>query len=452
MIIFLALAAAAGAQELKFPISPNPVGSGARAAGMADAFVAVADDATAASWNPAGLVQLERPEISIVGSFNAIFENFDAVNHPEFISTQSDDNFDINFMSLAYPLPYLVAGKTVTISVSFQQKFDLSRRFNIDFADSNEPFPGVVAASVQNVKFEQDGGLSAITPALAFELTHRLSLGLAVNFWRDNPFGDSGWKQQIVRRTVSTLDGDPFGQSNSMVTEEYDNFRGENVSVGLLWSLNEKWNLGLRYDSTLTASADYSRVEINSDFDIDDVHEKRTVKIPGAWSFGVAYRPNDRLTLAMDITRRRWDDFYFKDASGERFSLVNGSSLDDPEDAPTFDPTTTIRFGAEYVFIPKRPKESLSRLWSARGGLFYDEEPASGRSTIDTSDLGDGAPDKFYGITVGVGFNLLQGINIDAAYQLRYGPGTNSDFIQGVPGFEEDVFQHRVLLSAVIYF
>lgn len=47
--------------------SPNPVGSGARAIGMGGAFIAVAADATAASWNPGGLVQLERPEVSAVG-------------------------------------------------------------------------------------------------------------------------------------------------------------------------------------------------------------------------------------------------------------------------------------------------------------------------------------------------------------------------------------------------
>ena len=46
----------------------NPVGSGARALGMGGAFIAVADDATAASWNPGGLIQLEKPEISAVGS------------------------------------------------------------------------------------------------------------------------------------------------------------------------------------------------------------------------------------------------------------------------------------------------------------------------------------------------------------------------------------------------
>ncbi|MCJ7813427.1 hypothetical protein MUP95_08970, partial [bacterium] len=34
------------------------ISPGARAAGMGEAFVALADDATAAYWNPAGLAQL----------------------------------------------------------------------------------------------------------------------------------------------------------------------------------------------------------------------------------------------------------------------------------------------------------------------------------------------------------------------------------------------------------
>ncbi|PYQ44967.1 MAG: hypothetical protein DMF77_05820, partial [Acidobacteria bacterium] len=43
-------------------------GSGARALGMGGAFLARADDATAASWNPAGLSYLRLPEISFVYS------------------------------------------------------------------------------------------------------------------------------------------------------------------------------------------------------------------------------------------------------------------------------------------------------------------------------------------------------------------------------------------------
>jgi len=64
-------------QRVEIPSSPNPVGSGARALGMGGAFIAVADDATAASWNPGGLIQLEKPEISVVGAF--VYRNED--NH-----------------------------------------------------------------------------------------------------------------------------------------------------------------------------------------------------------------------------------------------------------------------------------------------------------------------------------------------------------------------------------
>jgi len=38
-------------------------GMGARAVGMGEAFTAVADDATAISWNPGGLGQLNSPEV-----------------------------------------------------------------------------------------------------------------------------------------------------------------------------------------------------------------------------------------------------------------------------------------------------------------------------------------------------------------------------------------------------
>ena len=61
-------AAVAPAQEVPQPIVnvqfsfSNP---GARSLGFAGAFVALADDATAAWANPAGLVQIVRPEVSL---------------------------------------------------------------------------------------------------------------------------------------------------------------------------------------------------------------------------------------------------------------------------------------------------------------------------------------------------------------------------------------------------
>lgn len=60
------------------------IGVGARAVGMGEAFSAVADDGTAAYWNPAGLVQLKRKEVSLM--YNQWFEDvqyqFVSYTHP----------------------------------------------------------------------------------------------------------------------------------------------------------------------------------------------------------------------------------------------------------------------------------------------------------------------------------------------------------------------------------
>ena len=52
----------------KFAAEFLKIGVGARALGMGGAFVSVADDASAAYWNPAGLVQLEHSEAMLMGA------------------------------------------------------------------------------------------------------------------------------------------------------------------------------------------------------------------------------------------------------------------------------------------------------------------------------------------------------------------------------------------------
>ena len=51
--------------QAQTPIEPPVINPGARSLALGGAFVAVADDATAAYANPSGLVQLLRPELSV---------------------------------------------------------------------------------------------------------------------------------------------------------------------------------------------------------------------------------------------------------------------------------------------------------------------------------------------------------------------------------------------------
>jgi long-subunit fatty acid transport protein len=252
----------------------------------------------------------------------------------------------------------------------------------------------------------------------------------------------------------------------SRTEESYEDFHGENFTLGLLWNATPKWNLGMRYDSAFEGDLDYQGFSYRTQSRFGALpfsatvapsrNERRRLGLPGSIAVGAAYRANDRFTIAADITRTEWDEFYLKTASGRKISLVNAGNLDDLIAAPRFDPTYSVRLGCEYLFLPgaENEFEKLSQLWSLRAGVFYEQEPASGRdaSTLSPFNRGIGEPEDFYGVTAGVGLLAWQRVNVDAAYQLRYGGRVNRDLIRGISGLNEDVFQHRVLVSLVIYF
>src|SRR5262245_27102203 len=90
------------------------VGSGARALGMAGAFLARADDATAATWNPAGLSYLRLPEVSAVGvrnTFEATLNEGDVQRERDHLSSTAPD-----FLALTYPVSFGNASGAVQLS------------------------------------------------------------------------------------------------------------------------------------------------------------------------------------------------------------------------------------------------------------------------------------------------------------------------------------------------
>ncbi len=104
--------------RLEMPSSPNPVGSGARAIGMGGAFIAVADDATAVSWNPGGLIQMDHPEISCVGALFHRMEDNTFRFHPEAGGEQTVSETDINYFSATYPFQAWDYNMIVSINYS----------------------------------------------------------------------------------------------------------------------------------------------------------------------------------------------------------------------------------------------------------------------------------------------------------------------------------------------
>jgi long-subunit fatty acid transport protein len=421
--------------SLNFATSPSPVGSGARAQGQALAFIGVADDATAASHNPGGLVQLERPEVSIVGAYFLRFERQDVTRPDTVVEDQNLDHFNLNYLSAAYP--FQLVQRNVVVSLNFQRLFDLQG--NTDVASRFVNIDGV-----QRVSSQQTGGLFTISPAVAVQLTPTFSIGAAFNIW-PNIFGN-GWEQQVTVRAEGRVVPDnrivPF-VSEGHIREHYG-FEGFNVTVGFLWSLNSIFSLGgvvrtpftARVAHTHTSSLTGTLQDGPAPFTTgDNFHETLHMHLPLAYGLGLAASLSDRLTLALDVSRVHWSDFHLQASTRDTLLVENGAPSGKGQAVlrGQGDDTTSVRLGAEYLWIRQQV------VLPFRAGFFYDPEP------------GEGGRDTFVGFSLGSGIARIKPTNIfnksifDLAYTFRTGTVHST-------ATDTAVHQHTILASVIYRF
>ncbi len=412
-------------QKVGIASSPNPVGSGARAMGMGGAFIAIADDATAASWNPAGLIQLEKPEVSVVGAYFHRTEDFSSDIHPEINNKGKIDDLNINYFSATYP--FRLYKRNVVISINHQRLYEFRRSFDYGYDYSSA---GVNLS--QDIQFNQDGFLGALGLASAVQITPRLSLGATLNIWTDELLWKNGWDEKYTEHSVGTM-GSTAVIIDTSITDKYSQFRGLNVNLGLLWDINEYLTIGgvvktpfkasllheYSFESTSTGTTTTSGQQ--------NITENVELRMPLSYGLGLAWRLSDAVSLAFDIYRTEWSKYILTDAEGNEFSPIDGRFKSDSDVGDT----TQIRIGGEYLFIGEETVVPV------RGGLFYDPEPS------------EGSPEDFYGIAVGTGIGYKKYI-FDVAYQFRW--GHNVDTGNLINTSTADITQHLLLTSVIIHF
>lgn len=414
--------------RIEIPSSFNPVGSGARALGMGGAFIAVADDATAASWNPGGLVQLERPEVSVVGAYFHREEDLDFGTNPEGNGDQSVSKTRLNYMSAVYP--FSLRGINMVVSANYQNLYDLTREWNFNLRQSSDTL-----SFTEDVDYNQDGTLSAWGLAYSVQILPQLSFGVTFNFWEDGIYSND-WDKEVVQTGSGAFSGNSFTFKSR--SKDKFSFSGFNMNLGILWNVVGGLNLGAVLKTPFTADISHKtsfRSEIKfTDFPANDSSSSTSnrlsedLDLPMSYGIGLAYRFSDSFTASFDVYRTEWDDFEFKDSKGNKTSPISGL----PSSESDVDPTYQVRLGAEYLII--QPQYVLP----LRGGIFYDPAPA------------ERSPDDFYGFSVGTGIGIDQFI-FDIAYQYRFGDDVGSSILQDLD-FEEDVKEHTVYASIIIYF
>jgi long-subunit fatty acid transport protein len=432
------LPVALGAQQLPFGISlppnlnfatsPNPVGSGARAVGQGTAFIGVADDATAANHNPGGLVQLQRPEASIVGSYFYRRETQDVTQPETVVKDQTLNDGNLNYLSAVYP--FQLFRRNVVVSLNYQRLFDLQ-------ADTDVTSRFLSVEGIQQVSSRQDGGLFAISPALAVQITPSFSLGAAFNIWPD--IFDNGWDQDVAvsgsGRVASGNQVVPFN-STGHIKEDYD-FEGFNMTFGLLWDINPVFSLGAVYRTPFTADVTRSHhssltVTLQNGSDpvttTDSFRENLDMDFPMSYGIGLAAHLSDRLTFDLDVSRILWSDFKLENSKRDTLLVENGAPSGKGRAVLNGegDDTTSVRLGAEYLWI--QPKYIIP----GRAGVFYDPEP------------GDNGTDHFFGFSLGSGIAVKQFL-FDMAYEFRAGKVDSE-------ATDTTVQQHKILGSIIYHF
>lgn len=440
LLLFLLFPDAACPQiitDVKINSSPNPVGSGARATGMGGAFIAIADDATAASWNPGGLIQLETPEVSIVGSCSVSRDDYDSKSHPEASGTNEITRYDLNYFSIAYPFQF--ASKNMVVSLNYQKLYDMNK--NMDFhLTSTGRLPGFPQYEIRDkVRFRQRGSLKAISPACAIQITPRLSVGATFNIWTDELFWDNDWTAN-TDEVFSGIGVTGTTYRNERTRKEsFSHFKGFNVNVGFLWDVNPTLTVGAVLKTPFNASLRYRYRETQKVYQpaIGSImtsrvgfSEHRDLSMPMSYGLGVAFRLSDVCTISFDVYRTNWSRFFMEDKKSGDFSPIDGT----PRRRSHVHDTTQIRVGGEYLLMLEKTIIPL------RAGLFYDPQPSQKH------------PDDFFGFSLGSGIVLKKHILFDWSYQMRYGRDVCSGTLGGIPDSKADVIQHNVMLSMIYHF
>ena len=408
------------------------LGSGARAFGMGGAFLARADDATAASWNPAGLSYLRRPEFTVVGARNSFTRVPTGPGFTRFLEDSFAGN-TLDFGAATYPVE--IGPASGSVQLSFQRVFSFRGDRTIVRTD-------------QLLTSTGGGGFDVLALGTGFRLARSLRVGATVNRWIN------GYRQD--RNRVATRG----------TTDQNLDFAlsGWNFNGGVIWSPFESLNLGVvgkttmkgdvilvrnRTDLVLQASGPTHNAAnstvLQTDEDPTPHRVPVSISIPGAVGAGISWRPWSVLTASLDFTRTFWSNGrihnFFTLARTEPdqaspyaqvFPNLRYPTLDDPNQSDT----EQLRVGAEYVVLAGRLKLPL------RAGFFTDKQYFL--------DFRGTAP-RFRGFTAGAGI-AVGPLLIDFAYLRETGNYLDPEADPDDPearGAERSTRFNRVFISVI---
>jgi len=246
-----------------------------------------------------------------------------------------------------------------------------------------------------------------IQPTISYKITEKFGVGVGfvyctgkVNLQKDLPVQDSNG---VYGHAELSGEASGFG-----------------VNAGLFYQLTEKFNLGLTFRSQVNMSVS----EGTATFTVPESLTPNfpngkfssSLPLPQVVTFGMAYNPNDKWSIALDINYVGWKAY---DTLAFDYE-INTTSLSDTKSARNYKNIFAFRGGAQYL---------ISESFSARMGMAYGMSPVqSGYVTPETPDA------NRINYTIGLGYKIKEHFEVDASLFFTHVERTDTNLETNLSG------------------
>ncbi len=369
-----------GNASLQFSFVPP----GARALGMGGAFIGLADDATAAYTNPAGLVQLVNTEVSAEYRNASYTTTFIAGDQPRYDEADSTED-GLGFLSVVIPFE--------NWAVALYRHEYL--RYSTEFLGAAESTALRTFFTTMDIKGVNLGA------SLAYRFSPDFSVGVGV----------ARSELDLRSATVRENNAQQFNQPGAFGAAQIADDSDVIFNIGVQWKPSDRLSLGAVYrdggNFEYTAGAgiidNTGTLVTLPGFPKDDVE----FNVPTSYGVGLNYKVTENFGINFDIARMEYSEL----TENMRSSLLaDGAAADAEVGQLRIENGTEIRLGAEYVYAEaKYPIVVRAGLWrDPEHTIRFDGEPLTPAAAANRAIFSIGDDELHYTMGLGIAFEKFQ--------------------------------------------